>query len=63
MNKKNVITIFTYWVRDALREYGFEPFVEAPNRKHPQFMCWKYKDTPEFRQALSQISKRGRNNG
>lgn len=35
MKRRNVITIFSYWVRDALSEYGFKPFVEAPNRKYP----------------------------
>lgn len=57
--RKNV-TIFTYWVKNKLKEEGFEPFLEVPNKKHPQYRCWKYENTPEFREALTKVSKEGR---
>ena len=52
-------TIYSLRIRQALRERGFEPLLEMDNEYKPSFKCWRYLNTEEFAEALSEIMRGG----
>lgn len=50
-------TIFMQRVANQLESRGFKVIKIEPNKKHPNFLVWKFEDTVELRQALREILK------
>jgi hypothetical protein len=55
--------IYSLRVRQQLREKGFEPLLEIDNEYKPGFKCWRYLNTEEFAETLSEILRGGRRDG
>lgn len=51
-------TVFMPWVAVELRKQGFKIVKVKPNPKKPQFDCYDFEDTEEFRIAFSEITNR-----
>jgi hypothetical protein len=47
--------IYSLRVMLALRAAGFEPLTTMPNPKHPQYNCWVFEETEDFKQELDEI--------
>lgn len=55
--------IYSLRIRQCLREKGFEPLLEIDNEYKPGFKCWRYLNTKDFAEALSEIMRGGQRNG
>ena len=54
--------IYSLRIRTELSKKGFEPLVEMDNMLKPPLKCWKFLNTVEFAQTLSEIMKGGKQN-
>lgn len=52
--------IYTRWLAIELIKAGFPVVRVEANPDKPQFDCWVFAETPEFKVAFSNIANRGR---
>ena len=48
--------IYTRWLAYELRKRGFKIVGTDINEYHPELTVWIFKDSPKFRQAMSEIT-------
>lgn len=49
--------VYSLRVHLGLQELGFKALNVMPNPQNPNFNCWTYADTPEFKKAFSSLVK------
>lgn len=49
--------IYSLRIYLGLKEMGIEPIATTSNPQKPNFMCWIYKKTKEFEEALEVLMK------
>lgn len=57
MNNKTY-RIYTRWLALALRKRGFKIISTDVNEYHPELTVWNFLDSPEFQQAISELTSK-----
>lgn len=50
--------IYTKWIAYELRKQGFPIVRVEVNPNKPQFDCWVFAETPEFKEAFLKLTNR-----
>lgn len=50
--------IYTRWVASALRDKGFSIVKVRANPNKPEFDCYFFEETEDFKQALKELTKK-----
>lgn len=56
VKKSNHKIVFALWIKQRLKELGFEPILEMDNFKNPGYKCWIYEATPAFLEAFTKVA-------
>lgn len=54
---KKIYTVYSRWIYIELIKKGFIPVQMRQNPRKPEFDCWDFEDTNEFRVALTLVSQ------
>lgn len=57
-SQKRFKCIYSLWVKEELKDLGFEPITEKDNINKPGFKCWVYEETPAFMAEFVKIAGR-----
>ena len=56
--RKTFKCIYSLWVKEELKDLGFEPITERDNINQPGFKCWIYEETPAFMAAFKKVVRK-----